>query len=116
MPYRPKTPCKHPGCGELVAYGKDYCNKHKPTHIRSAHKRGYNSKWQRDSKSYLKDNPLCVMCKRNGKYVQATVVDHIVPHRGNQKLFWSHSNWQALCKPCHDKKTGTEDSTPTYTY
>ena len=50
------------------------------------------------------------------KYVRATVVDHIIPHRGDQKLFWDQNNWQALCKSCHDKKTLTEDINPTYTY
>jgi 5-methylcytosine-specific restriction protein A len=38
------------------------------------------------------------------------VVDHIVPHRGDKKLFWDSSNWQALCdgqtgRGCHDRKT-----------
>lgn len=37
-----------------------------------------------------------------GRYVAATVVDHIVPHRGDMKLFWDRDNWQALCKACHD--------------
>ena len=31
-------------------------------------------------------------------------------------LMWSDTNWQALCKPCHDQKTGTEDSRPEYSY
>jgi 5-methylcytosine-specific restriction protein A len=44
------------------------------------------------------------------------VVDHIVPHRGREQLFWDESNWQALCKACHDRKTGEEDSCPTYEY
>ena len=26
------------------------------------------------------------------------------------------SKWQALCKPCHDRKTGNEDNRPKYTY
>lgn len=119
MPYRPKTPCKHPGCGMLVDYGQKYCTEHKtlhPEYIRSASKRGYDGKWRRASKAYLREHPLCEICKRNGKYVQATVVDHKEPHRGNQKLFWDKSNWQSLCKPCHDKKTGCEDSLPTYEY
>jgi 5-methylcytosine-specific restriction protein A len=34
------------------------------------------------------------------------VVDHIIPHRGDQYLFWDQENWQALCKDCHDRKTG----------
>ncbi|WP_317617964.1 HNH endonuclease [Rhodobacter capsulatus] len=33
----------------------------------------------------------------------ASVVDHITPHRGNKALFWDRYNWQALCKPCHDR-------------
>ncbi|MGN0150610.1 MAG: HNH endonuclease, partial [Clostridia bacterium] len=44
------------------------------------------------------------------------VVDHIVPHRGDERLMWDENNWQALCKPCHDNKTGKEDSTPSYRY
>jgi 5-methylcytosine-specific restriction protein A len=40
--------------------------------------------------------------------VLATVVDHIVPHRGDQRLFWDEANWAALCKPCHDAKTARE--------
>ena len=49
-------------------------------------------------------------------YTKATVVDYIVPHRGDQKLFWDKSNWQPLCKACHDRKTWREDNRPTYTY
>lgn len=66
------------------------------------------------AKQFLMAHPLCVQCMAEGRYVRATVVDHIVPHRGDQKLFWDRSNWQALCKAHHDKKTGLEDSRPTY--
>jgi hypothetical protein len=41
--------------------------------------------------------------------IQATVVDHIVPHRGNMRLFWARENWAARCKPHHDAKTARED-------
>jgi 5-methylcytosine-specific restriction protein A len=41
--------------------------------------------------------------------VAATVVDHIVPHKGDKVKFWDSSNWQSLCKRCHDAKTATED-------
>ena len=61
----------------------------------------------------LHSHSLCVECEKQGKLTQATVVDHIVPHRGDQKLFWDESNWQPLCKPCHDKKTWNEDNNPT---
>ena len=51
-----------------------------------------------------------------GRLVKATVVDHVTPHRGDKKLFWDESNWQALCKRCHDKKTMTEDRYKEYKY
>ena len=91
MPVKPKTPCQHPGCPELVAPGEKYCEKHKPFHpqeVRPAAKRGYGSKWQKARREYLAGHPLCVLCEREGRYRKATVVDHIIPHRGDQKLFW----------------------------
>ena len=117
MPYRPKKACRHPGCARLVS--DEYCEEHLRMHpeaTRSASKRGYNSRWRSASKAFLKEHPLCVECMRHGKYTQATVVDHVTPHRGNMTLFWDKKNWQGLCKSCHDKKTGREDSRPTYTY
>ena len=35
------------------------------------------------------------------------LLDHIIPHRGDQRLFWDQTNWESLCKGCHDKKTGS---------
>ena len=55
---------------------------------------------------FLRKYPLCAECLKNGRTEPATVVDHIVPHRGNQDLFWNIRNWQPLCKACHDEKTG----------
>ena len=119
MPYRPKVPCKQPGCAALVEPGMQYCEKHLPLHpeaTRSAGKRGYGSRWQRESKQFLQSHPLCAVCMKQGRYTKATVVDHIIPRRGDPKLFWDRSNWQSLCKPCHDRKTLTEDINPVYRY
>ncbi len=41
------------------------------------------------------------MCMTMGMVTQATVVDHIKPHRGDQGLFWNKGNWQSLCTPHH---------------
>ncbi len=68
--------------------------------------RGYDARWRRARKAFLERHPLCAECQREGKLTPATVVDHIVPHRGDQRLFWDKTNWQPLCKDCHDKKTG----------
>ena len=119
MPFRPKHPCAHPGCPELVESRQKYCEVHKPLHPeenRSASSRGYGRAWQKASKQFLSAHPLCVMCAAEGRYVKATVVDHILPHRGDSILFWDRSNWQSLCKAHHDRKTGLEDSRPTYRY
>ena len=54
MPTKPKTPCKHPGCPELVEAGRKYCDKHKPLHpeeIRSPSERGYDSRWRKARKT-----------------------------------------------------------------
>lgn len=115
MPKKPLRPCQHQGCPKLT--NELYCEEHRKLYTReSAAKRGYTSKWQKMSKQYLRKHPLCVKCMANGKYVPATVVDHIKPHRGDKELMWNQNNWQSLCKPCHDKKTLTEDIHPKYSY
>ena len=118
MPHKARVPCRHGGCPALVEVGERYCPEHKPLHPDrpSSAQRGYNSRWRRVSKAYLRKHPLCVKCLQEGRFVQATVVDHIRPHRNDPALMWSDSNWQALCKPCHDRKTGHEDSNPEYHY
>lgn len=72
----------------------------------SACKRGYGRKWQKARERYLSQNPLCVECIKQDVSTEATVVDHVIPHRGNDELFWDEGNWQALCKAHHDRKTG----------
>ena len=64
----------------------------------------------------LEDNPFCVKCYEEGHITLATVVDHIVPHRGDQKLFWDRSNWQPLCEHHHNVKTMTEDRFKEYRF
>ena len=68
--------------------------------------RGYDARWREARALFLKQYPLCAFCQAEGKIVPATVVDHIIPHRGEQRLFWDQTNWESLCKECHDKKTG----------
>lgn len=116
MPRKPLKPCTHPGCPRLTA-GK-YCEEHKEQHRdrEGSYERGYDRKWKKARLSYLKAHPLCVRCMERGIYVEAVVVDHVTPHRGNPELFWDRGNWQSLCKACHDKKTFGEDANPVYHY
>lgn len=107
MPYAPKRPCRYPGCPNVCKSGV-YCDEHRPLFVReSPAARGYDARWQKARKLYLKVHPLCAECYKNGKLTPATVVDHVIPHRGDQTLFWDETNWQPLCKNCHDHKTGS---------
>lgn len=116
MPLKAKKPCKHPGCPNLCVDG--YCDEHRPKRYNpeyearrgSAAARGYTSRWRKASKAFLRAHPICLKCfNSTGEIVPATEVDHIVPHKGDQKLFWDTDNWQALCHNCHSAKTARED-------
>lgn len=109
MPRKPSRPCRHPGCAELSDGA--YCAEHRKRYERrdSASARGYDARWRRERLRYLRANPLCVTCREDGRLTPATVVDHIVPHCGDEALFWDRTNWQAMCKCCHDTKTAAED-------
>ena len=115
MIQRARIVCRQGGCGVLVEVS-GYCEKHAKTRClvadsnrKTSSARGYGYKWQQARSGYLKRHPLCVRCEHVGKTVPATVVDHITPHHDNQDLFWNSSNWQPLCKRCHDRKTAAED-------
>ena len=72
----------------------------------SANARGYTRRWQRASQAFLAEHPLCAECERQGlPLTAAEVVDHIIPHRGDEALFWAAGNLQALCVHHHNQKT-----------
>lgn len=111
MPAASPKPCTYPGCGALVRDGTSRCSKHKHIERRqvdakrgSSSERGYGSRWQTARAAFLKRHPDCARCPS-----PATVVDHVVPHKGDKDLFWDRANWQPLCKRCHDAKTARED-------
>ncbi len=60
--------------------------------------------WKRLRDWQLNREPFCRMCTARGLIdTIATVVDHIVPHRGDWSLFADQNNLQSLCQQCHDK-------------
>lgn len=76
-------------------------------HRPSARQRGYDSKWEKESKAFLAlpENRLCICgCGRPSE-----MVDHKEPHRGDKRLFWSRANWQPMTKRCHSRKTAAHD-------
>lgn len=64
----------------------------------------YRSKeWRKARASFLLVHTRC------GCGAPATVVDHIVPHRGDPVLFWDRTRWRAMCQSCHSVKTAKRD-------
>lgn len=108
----------------LVAHGLcDGCKKRSATQAparESSTQRGYGYRWQQYTAARLRREPLCeglrlrpdgpVMVNTHpGRVVAATLTDHIVPHRGDMKLFWDVGNHQSGCEECHDVKTAKFD-------
>jgi len=52
--------------------------------------------------------PFCRECAKEGKRIRASVVDHVVPHRGDWRLFTDPANHQSLCDYHHNAKTMRE--------
>lgn len=111
-----KVPTRAPRicpCGHRIAAGnacpceRAQANQRKARHDEtrpSARARGYNSDWQRARRRWLRAFPYCAKCG-----APANVVDHIVPHKGDPKLFWNESNWQSLCSSCHNSGKQSEE-------
>ena len=94
-------------CGRLVAAGtlcecqRDQNRARGRRHDANrptAAQRGYNHEWRKARLAFLALHPSCALC-----FAPATVVDHIIPHRGDDALFWNRQNWQPLCVTCHNR-------------
>lgn len=109
MAPRPPSICQ---CGRAVPYGvKCVCRQERDRENRARHEakrktsrqRGYTSKWEKARASFLKAHPRCLhVIDGEACGEPATVVHHVIAHRGDPKLFWRKSNWLPVCKACHD--------------
>lgn len=61
-----------------------------------------SKRWKRLRLMVLDEHPMCQCPNCDGKNLEANVVDHITPHRGDARLFWRRDNLQAMNKHCHD--------------
>lgn len=99
----------------------------KADHRPSARQRGYDSKWEKARKAFLAkpENQFCERCKARG-FLNAgnlrmdgtaqtnprrmhLVVNHRIPHKGDQRLFWDRSNWEVACPDDHDIRIQQEE-------
>ena len=111
--------CACAGCLRIASHG-GYCLRHKGLADRK--KKGpfrgtvrsssspYNglyrtARWRRERRAFLEEHPFCAVCGGT-----STLVDHIVPHHGDEIVFWDQRNWQALCASCHSAKTLRENN------
>ena len=116
MPHKPKRPCRYSGCPKLTDDSSGYCAEHKTLMSRQYNKFGRNYKhaerygyqWRKLRNYFLSANPLCEMCKREGRYTAATEVHHIKPlaDGGTNEL----ENLMPLCKSCHSRITMTMEN------
>lgn len=108
-----KQICRYCGCTKYRISGSGFCEDHQ-WYEKQNNKPDYNrfspssdlyhcDRWRRERKEFLKENPSCVYCGE-----PATLIDHVIPHNGDETLFWEKSNWQPLCAACHKKKTWKE--------
>lgn len=101
------------------------------TSAQTSSQRGYDYRWQKARAAFLRDHPFCVYCLRERR-IAATlvaevivecaargiplpygnVVDHIVPHRGDQTLFWDQANWQTCCATHHSRDKQRQENAP----
>ena len=103
-------------CGREALEGLKYCELHKgkaewwqqyPVKYhkkrgkRNTYKLRGDARWMRISAVYLANNYICVCCNAR----PATEVDHIYPVSRYPELKYTKSNFQALCRSCHQIKT-----------
>jgi 5-methylcytosine-specific restriction endonuclease McrA len=110
------------GCGYTIAYGERCpCQRKRQAESRaafdrkrpSASERGYDSRWAKARATYLAKHPIC---SREGCNEAATHLDHVIAHRGDQKLFWDKNNWAGLCAFHHNSIKQTEEKAISKTY
>lgn len=59
----------------------------------------YKTKRWQDLRRYtLVNYPICTRCHSE----TSTIVDHKIPHKGDENLFFDPRNLTGLCKLCHD--------------
>jgi 5-methylcytosine-specific restriction protein A len=111
-----KKPCRVSNCPNAATNG--YCDDHasrRKTYDpqqqakwdRPGHHLYSTVRWQQVRAQQLRNEPLCRDCASRQLVTVATDVDHITPHRGDERLFW-YGALQSLCHSCHSMKTASE--------
>jgi 5-methylcytosine-specific restriction protein A len=67
-----------------------------------------SARWKAKRLAQLRAEPLCAYCQREGRIRPANIADHVIPHKGDEGLFW-HGKLASLCKQCHDSVKKREE-------
>lgn len=105
MPTKVLRSCVQPGGrGEVLARGRAHGREQDRANV--VVRRWYRTaRWRGLRAQVISEEPLCRTCKKEQRIAATTDVDHVVPHRGDYRLFWDRSNLQGLCHTCHSRKT-----------
>ena len=74
----------------------------------SPRERGYDARWDRESRAYRQQNPFCALCREKGRLTFATLVDHKHPVAEGGAVH-DPANWWGLCVAHHALKRRWED-------
>jgi len=117
MPMGALRLCTYPGCTNLVRAGRCALHSKQPDrlfpHDPVSTKLYNTAHWRKIRKEHLIEEPLCRECRKAGRDVLGSHVDHIEPHHGDPVKFFA-GPFQTLCHSCHTIKTNREryGSTP----
>lgn len=74
-----------------------------------AYRRLYKTaRWKSLRITKLTEQPLCEWCLEQEIVTPASEVHHVVPHKGDEAIFWS-GPFVSTCKPCHARRGQLED-------
>jgi 5-methylcytosine-specific restriction endonuclease McrA len=105
-----KKICNYPSCNILIPTTERYCSLHKKEKIPFESAIRYNetlyntTTWRKLRKEVLKEQPVCSKCRADIKLE----IHHIIPPRGNEKLFFDKNNLTVVCQQCHRILTNQE--------
>lgn len=88
---------------------KYYGSPETQTGARNFARKFYSSKaWEKKSKTYRKNHPLCVRCLKKGLYTRSTCVHHKIhiseDNFRDPQILFGDANLEALCDDCHAKE------------
>ena len=90
-------------CGAVLASGErcDACKPVQKVQSRNMTELGYGADWQKLSRRYRDQHPLCEMCESDGKITPADHVHHVVKIKDDRTMRMRVDNLMSVCAQCH---------------